>query len=67
MAKRRSGPTLIQQSRRVPAEEKALYHQELGAGRSRVKRPFLGLTADDEKAIVARIEAAVDKRIKDLA
>jgi phage gpG-like protein len=67
MAKRRAGPTLIQQSRRVPAEEKALYHQELGAGRSRVKRPFLGLTEDDAKAIEARLQAAVDKRIKDLA
>jgi phage gpG-like protein len=66
MAKRRSGPTLIQQSRRVPAEEKALYHQELGAGRSHVKRPFLGLTDDDEKAIVTRIEAAMDKRIAQL-
>jgi hypothetical protein len=66
MAKRRTGPTLIQQSRRVPAEEKALYHQELGAGRSHVKRKFLGLTDDDVKAIVARLDAAMDKRISQI-
>jgi phage gpG-like protein len=65
MAKRRSkGPTLIQQSRRVPAEMKALYHNVLGAGKSRVKREFLGLSAQDEQAIVARIEKALDDFVR---
>lgn len=53
---KRPHQTLIQQSRRVPAIEKAAYHQLAGAGRSRVLRPFLGLTPDDEQAILLRIE-----------
>ncbi len=66
MAKRRSGPTLIQQSRRKSAEEKALYHQELGAGSSHVKRPFLGLTEQDERDIVDRLQRAVDRLISNV-
>lgn len=67
MAKRaRRGPTLIQASRRVSPEQKALYHEVLGAGKAHVKRPFLGLTDDDERVIAARVEAALDKRLKDL-
>lgn len=63
MAKRAKGPTLIQQSRRVPAELKALYHNVLGAGKSRVKREFVGLSDDDEKAILARLEQGIDRKI----
>lgn len=66
MAKRSKGPTLIQQSRRVPAELKALYHTTLGAGKSRVRREFLGLTPDDEKAILARLQAGLDDKISKL-
>jgi phage gpG-like protein len=62
MAKR-AGPTLIQQSRRIPAEQKALYHQVLGAGKSRVKREFLGLTDQDEKDIVDRLQKSIDRAI----
>ena len=47
---------MIQRSRRISPAEKAAYHQEAGAGRSRVKRKFLGLTEADEDAILARIE-----------
>lgn len=53
----RQHQTLIQASRRVPAIEKAAFHQLSGAGRSRVLRQFLGLTPDDEQAILTRIEA----------
>lgn len=63
MARRRPGPTLIQQSRRVPNEQKALYHQVLGAGRSRVKREFLGLTDEDERAILQRLEGALNRNV----
>jgi phage gpG-like protein len=63
MAKRRSGPTLIQQSRRISAEQKALYHQVLGAGKSRVTREFLGLTDQDEKDIADRVQKAIDRAI----
>ena len=54
---KRPHTTLIQASRRVPAIEKASFHQISGAGRSHVLRKFLGLTPDDEQAILARIEA----------
>lgn len=57
---RAKGPTLIQQSRRVPDEQKALYHQVLGAGKSRVKRPFLGLTDADEEAITRQVLSKMD-------
>lgn len=67
MAKRRSrGPTLIQQSRRVSAEQKAIWHQIQGAGKSHVKREFVGLTDEDERAIENRLQAALDKRLRDL-
>jgi phage gpG-like protein len=66
MAKRGRGPTLIQQSRRKSAEEKALYHNVLGAGQSRVKREFLGLTEQDERDIVDRLQKAIDRTISNV-
>lgn len=64
---RRKGPTLIQQSRRVPDEQKALYHQVLGAGRGRVKRPFLGLTESEVQQIRQNVADGIQKSIKDSA
>jgi phage gpG-like protein len=64
MAKRR-GPTLIQQSRRVPAEQKAIYHQVTGAGKSHVRREFVGLTDDDERKIADTIDRALQKRLQE--
>jgi hypothetical protein len=59
-AKRRgSGPTLIQRSRQVPDEQKALYHQVLGTGRSRITRKFLGLTEGEEDQIREKIKAMI--------
>jgi hypothetical protein len=55
--------TLIQQSRRVPSAAKASYHELTGAGRSRVKREFFGLNADDEKAIDQRIHDEIDRSL----
>ena len=52
--------TFIQGSRNVSAEQKALYHQVQGAGRSHVLRPFLGLTPTDESVIQQRLEALID-------
>lgn len=66
MAKR-TGPTFIQRSRNVPSEQKAAFHQVAGAGRSRVKRPFLGLTPDDEQAIVDRFAVGLDRILKEQA
>lgn len=63
MATRRTGPTFIQRSRQVGPEEKALYHEELGAGRSRVTRPFLALTARDEALIQQELERRITARL----
>jgi phage gpG-like protein len=56
--------TFIQRSREKGAAEKAAYHQTSGAGKSRVKRPFVGLTRDDEDAIVDRIERHLDRVLR---
>lgn len=59
MAKRRVGPTLVQASRRVSPSVKARMHQVEGAGRSRVIREFLGLTADEIQGISTRLDAGI--------
>lgn len=61
MAKR---GTLIQQSRRKSAAEKAAYHQITGAGKSHVKRQFFGISDRDEDVIVKRIDDELAKRLK---
>ncbi len=55
--------TLIQSSRRKSASEKAAYHELEGAGRSKVRRPFFGLSAADERAIRDRVERAVGEAL----
>jgi len=60
----RRGPTLIQQSRRKSPAEKAAFHQITGAGKSRVKREFFGLTTADEDAILKRVDQALDRTLK---
>jgi hypothetical protein len=57
--------TLIQQSRAVPSIKKARWHEIDGAGRSRVKREFFGLNAEDETAVYKRISDGIDKAIKE--
>lgn len=52
----RGKQTLIQRSRAVGAEDKARWHDRDGAGKSRVKRPFLGLTDGESGQIKAAIE-----------
>lgn len=62
MAKRkRTGPTFIQRSRRVPASQKASYHEIEGAGKSRVKRPFFSLTTQDEDAIISTFDNGLSR------
>lgn len=60
MAKR----TFIQRSRETGAAEKAAYHQIAGAGKRKVKRPFLGLTKADEDALVDRLATHLDRETK---
>ena len=63
MAKAKRG-TLIQQSRRVSPQDKAVFHAVVGAGKSRVVRNFFDVGPGDEQAIQRLIEARVDARLK---
>ena len=56
--------TFIQNSRRKSPAEKAAYHQMTGAGTSKVRREFFGLTPTDEDAIVNRINSHLDRALK---
>jgi hypothetical protein len=53
--------TFIQRSRAKGAAEKAAYHQVVGAGKSRIRRPFFALTARDEAVLVALVEQQLDR------
>ncbi len=61
-ARARTGPTLVQRSRRLSPMEKATYHQVSGAGRSQVRRPFLGLTDAEIATITTRLDTGIRKR-----
>ena len=61
---RRSGRTMIQRSRQKSSEEKALYHNVTGAGRSRVIRQFMGLTTQEEKDIETRVERHITQQLR---
>lgn len=59
----RTGPTLIQASRRMPSSEKALYHQSLGAGKAHITREFLGLTEREAADVGRTLEQAITQRL----
>jgi hypothetical protein len=61
-----SGPRFIQRSREVSSEEKSLYHNITGAGRSRVLRRFMGLTSDEQLKVKAVLERELGDRLKQL-
>lgn len=63
MARRRRGPTLIQQSRAIPPGQKALWHHVSGAGKSRVKREFFDLNAEDLDVLAAEMGRRVTQRL----
>ena len=54
---------LIERSRRRSAAEKALFHTE-GAGKSKIKRRFFGLSPEDERWIEDELDRAVDLHIQ---
>ena len=56
--------TLVQRSRSVPPAEKAAFHQETGAGKSKVKRQFFGLSAADEAAILERVHRGIEQMLR---
>ncbi len=61
---RASGGTFIQRSRSVSGAEKANYHANTGAGKSRIKRDFLGLTKDEQAKVERAIQKHVEKKLK---
>ena len=64
MAKRRKGPTLIQRSRAVSPEQKAIYHVVAGAGKARVIRDFFDMNPQDEGEIVRLLGSRIDERLR---
>lgn len=56
-----SGQTLIQASRSVGAEEKAIFHNLTGAGRSHILRPFMDLNDDDQDVLTSLVEDGIDR------
>lgn len=55
------GLTMIQRSRALGAEDKARFHDQLGAGKSRTLRKFLGLTTPETETIRARVARYLDE------
>jgi hypothetical protein len=67
MAKKReraSGNTLIQNSRNVSPQQKAVFHNVVGAGRSKVRREFFNLGPSDAEAIVNLLETRLDANLQ---
>jgi len=58
------GRTFIQRSRSVGAADKAFFHNESGAGRSRVLRKFFGLSDEDETLILSQVGAFIARQIR---
>lgn len=61
---RATGRTFIQRSRSVGAADKAYFHHEAGAGKSRVKRPFFDLNAKELAQIETKLLAQIDKVLR---
>ena len=62
---RRSGRrTLIQRSRAISPQQKAIWHNVAGAGQSKVKREFFDVSANDLVEIVAVLETRVGDNLQ---
>ena len=57
--------TFIQRARDVAPSEKAAFHQITGAGKSRVKREFFGLSARDEELILNRFAFGLERLLRE--
>ena len=55
--------TMVQRSRKVAPEEKAVFHNVTGAGTSRVKREFFLLNDRDAEQIVTLLERRLSQRL----
>ena len=63
MAKRKR-PTLIQRSRAVSPQQKAIYHAVTGAGKSRVVRDFFNFGPGDAEAITRLLQGRITTRLQ---
>jgi len=61
-----SGGTFIQRSRRESSEQKAIFHQVTGAGRSHVFRQFFGLTPEEQEHAKQALTVLLAARLKGL-
>lgn len=55
--------TFIARSRQVPSEEKAIYHNVLGAGRRGVIREFFDLNEDEQRQIAEALDGMIQARL----
>lgn len=60
----RGGGTLIQRSRAVSPQQKAIYHSVTGAGQSRVKREFFDIGREDIPALVDLLQTRLDRNVQ---
>lgn len=62
--RRRRGPTFIARSRSVSAEQKAIFHNILGAGPKGIIRRFFDLNTSDQDALRNGLEKLMAVRLK---
>lgn len=62
----RVGPKFIQRSRGESSEQKAIWHNVTGAGRSHVVREFFGLTDEEQETAKTTLEDVLERRIQAL-
>lgn len=55
--------TMVQRSRKVAPEDKAVFHNVTGAGKSRIKREFFLLNDRDAEQIVTLLERRLSQRL----
>jgi hypothetical protein len=63
MAKRK-GPTMIQRSRAVSPQDKAVFHAVAGAGKARTVRNFFDLGPGDEAEVQRMLQRRVSERMQ---
>jgi hypothetical protein len=61
---RRKGPTMIQRSRAVSPQDKAVFHAVTGAGKARTVRNFFDLGPGDEADIQRMLQRRVSERLQ---
>jgi hypothetical protein len=59
----RTGPTFIQRSRAVSSEQKAIYHNVLGAGGRGVIREFFGVSESESEDIGQKLHDLIAARL----